>query len=403
MIKIYLMSHGKDRHPKNPLAFGGFIAFSSTPLSLVENAQPPDRGVWASINPTIILIIKLIAVKVVNSAQLLLKTHPHPLSIAEILVRSTKIADYALKNAAGLDRVGAFPRQEFEQIAEAGLLSAPLDRRLGGLGLGIESNVTRDLLQILKQLGHGNLAVGRIFEGHVNALQLVQTFGTQTQIEAYASDARDRHKIFGVWNAEAADGVKIIPLDSGRYRLEGCKTFASGCGYVDRPFVNGALPDGRWQMCIVPMEQVATVSDPSWWQPSGMRATASYKVDFSGVELEASALIGSPGDYYRQPWLSVGVVRFAAVQLGGAEALFDETRKFLQSLGRTQDPYQAERLGKMAIALESGNLWLQGAAAFIDAYAPILPDRRSCPIPKPSSWWLMPTWCDRRSSRFAWR
>ncbi len=320
--------------------------------------------------------------KVVNSAQLLLETHHHPLSLAELLARSTKIADYALENAAKLDQLGAFPSREFEQIAEAGLLSAPLDRRLGGWGLGIESNVTPDLLQILKQFGRGNLAVGRIFEGHVNALQLVQTFGTQAQVKAYASDARDRHKLFGVWNAEAADGLKITPLENGRYRLEGCKTFASGCGYVDRPFVNGALPDGRWQMCIVPMDQVSTVSDPTWWQPSGMRATASYKVDFSGVELEASALIGQPNDYYRQPWLSVGVVRFAAVQLGGAEALFDETRKFLQSLGRTQDPYQAERLGKVAIALESGNLWLRGAAAFITAYAPIFAGSPIVPHPQ---------------------
>ena len=332
----------------------------------------------------IITIIKLskLAVKVVNSAQFLLQTQLHPLSISELLERSTEIADYATKNAAKIDRVGAFPCQEFEQIAEADLLSAPLDRRLGGHGLGIEASVTPELLQILKQFGRGNLAIGRIFEGHVNALQLIQTFGTQAQVEAYASDARDRHKIFGVWNAEAADGVKIIPLENGRYQLEGCKTFASGSGYVDRPFVNGTLPDGRWQMCVVPMDQVTTVSDPTWWQPSGMRATASYKVDFSGVELDASALIGQPNDYYRQPWLSVGVIRFAAVQLGGAEALFDETRRFLQSLGRTQDPYQAERLGKVAIALESGNLWLKGAAEFVAAYAPIFAGSPTVPHPQ---------------------
>ena len=332
----------------------------------------------------IITIIKLskLAVKVVNSAQFLLQTQLHPLSISELLERSTEIADYATKNAAKIDQVGAFPCQEFEQIAEADLLSAPLDRRLGGHGLGIEASVTPELLQILKQFGRGNLAIGRIFEGHVNALQLIQTFGTQAQVEAYASDARDRHKIFGVWNAEAADGVKIIPLENGRYQLEGCKTFASGSGYVDRPFVNGTLPDGRWQMCVVPMDQVTTVSDPTWWQPSGMRATASYKVDFSGVELDASALIGQPNDYYRQPWLSVGVIRFAAVQLGGAEALFDETRRFLQSLGRTQDPYQAERLGKVAIALESGNLWLKGAAEFVAAYAPIFAGSPTVPHPQ---------------------
>jgi alkylation response protein AidB-like acyl-CoA dehydrogenase len=305
--------------------------------------------------------------------QISLDTQPLPkihlnLSLQQVLARAADISDYAAAHASKIDQAGAFPVEEFQQIAIAGLLATPLERSLGGLGLGIEARMTNDLLKLLKIIGRGNLAIGRIYEGHVNALQLIQTFGTPAQIETYAADARDRQKIFGVWNAEAADGVKIIPSADGRYRLEGCKTFASGSGYVDRPFVNGVLPDGRWQMCVVPMDEVATVSDPSWWQPMGMRATASYKVDFSGVELDESALIGQPGDYYRQPWLTAGVVRFAAVQLGGAEALFDETRRFLSGLGRTQDPYQEERLGKMAIALESGQLWLRGAAEVIANY-----------------------------------
>ncbi|GAP98765.1 acyl-CoA dehydrogenase/oxidase domain protein [Leptolyngbya sp. NIES-2104] len=292
-------------------------------------------------------------------------------SIQDALFHAAEISKFASHNAAKIDHVGAFPAEEFKQIAATGLLAVPLDRALGGLGLGIDANTTDELLKLLKIIGRGNLAIGRIYEGHVNAVQLIQTFGTPNQIDRYAADVRDRHKIFGVWNAEDADSLKIIPLDNGNYRLEGCKTFASGSGYVDRPFVNGTLPDGRWQMCIVPMDEVATIADPSWWQPSGMRATASYKVDFTGVELPKTALIGQPNDYYRQPWLTTGVVRFAAVQLGGAEALFDEARQFLHSLERTQDPYQEERFGKMAIALESGNLWLQGAAETIANYAPI--------------------------------
>lgn len=295
----------------------------------------------------------------------------HDSAIAEALVSAAQIADYCAANAAAIDYNGAFPKSEFEKIALAGLLAAPLHRELGGLGLGIEAGVTHELLMLLKQMGRGNLAVGRIYEGHVNALQLIQTFGTKEQIEAYASDARDRHKIFGVWNAEASDGVKVIPLDNGRYQLQGAKTFASGSGYVERPFVNGVLPDGGWQMCIVSMDEVATIADPAWWQPSGMRATASYKVDFSNVELDAKALIGKPGDYYRQPWLTSGVIRFAAVQLGAAEALFDATRQYLRDLGRTNDPHQEARIGKMAIAIESGNLWLRGAAEMLCAYAPV--------------------------------
>lgn len=287
------------------------------------------------------------------------------------MLRANKIADFCAEEAAAIDCNQAFPAREFELIAEAGLLAAPLKAELGGLGLGIDSSLTYELLLLLKQIGRGNLAVGRVYEGHINALQLIQTFGTPAQIEAYASDARDSHKIFGVWNAEAADGVKILPLDNGRYQLQGSKTFASGAGYVDRPFVNGELPDGGWQMCIVPMDEVATVSDPSWWQPSGMRATASYKIDFSGVELEDQALIGQPGDYFRQPWLTTGVIRFAAVQLGGAEALFNATRQYLQDLGRINDPYQAARVGQMTIAIESGHLWLRGAADVVAAYAPV--------------------------------
>ena len=300
---------------------------------------------------------------------------PHELAarqfeLTDLLKKITPVIEFCAANAAKIDRNGAFPVQEFELIAQAGLLTAPLARAWGGLGLGIDASSSSELLMILTQIGRANLAVGRIYEGHVNALQLIQTFGTPMQIETFATAAH-QHKIFGVWNAEAADGVTIMPLGNGKYRLEGAKTFATGCGYVDRPFIGAALPNGAWQLCIVPMDEVATVRDPSWWQPAGMRATASCKVDFTGVILDESALIGHPGDYYRQPWLTAGVVRFAAVQLGGATALFEGTRAFLQSINRTKDPYQEERLGKMAIGIESGQLWLKGAAIQLEHYHPI--------------------------------
>lgn len=290
-----------------------------------------------------------------------------------LLATAVEISNEAALEAPLVDRIGGFPKKAFRDLAEAGFLVAPLASDLGGSGWGFESSQTALVLQILKQIGRGNLSLGRVYEGHVNGLQLVQTFGTREQISAFAADARSG-KSFGVWNAESADGVKLHLLENGRYRIEGSKTFCSGCGYVERPFVNGALPDGTWQMCIVPMEKVKVDVDPSWWQPPGMRASASYKVDFSGVEIGPEKIISAPGDYFRQPWLTGGVVRFAAVQLGGAEALFDATRKFLQDMGRINHPHQQARLGKMAIALEQGNLWLQGAATQIEQYSDVFGD-----------------------------
>jgi alkylation response protein AidB-like acyl-CoA dehydrogenase len=307
------------------------------------------------------------------------------LNLADLLQQTVEIASFCAQNAAQIDRHGADPARELESIASAGLLTAPLASNFGGLGLGIETSSIGELLEILQAIGRANLAVGRIYEGHVNGLQLLQTFGTPTQIAKYARDVRDRHKIFGVWNAEADDGVKILPLGDGKYRLEGAKTFATGCGCVDRPFVGGTLPDGQWQLCIVAMDEVTTAIDSDWWQPAGMRATASYKVDFTGAILDQTELIGQPGDYYRQPWLTAGVVRFAAVQLGGAEALFAAARQFLQSIDRTKDPYQEARFGTMAIGIESGQLWLQGAAAQLQQYHSIFAGDPALPSPRAQS------------------
>jgi len=42
--------------------------------------------------------------------------------------------------------------------------------------------------------------------------------------------------------------------------------------------------------------------------------------------------------------------------------VLDETRRFLRRLGRTDDPYQRQRLGEMLTLHETGQRWLRGAA-----------------------------------------
>ena len=264
--------------------------------------------------------------------------------------------------AAATDVEGGFPTQEFEWLHAAGLLTAALPAALGGAGLHTPA-ATLPLLRVLQHVGHGNLAVGRVYEGHANALLLIQQLATAEQVAHYAADAR-AGRLFGVWNTEnPADGVHLEALPNGRYRLRGAKTFASGAGHLARPLITGALPDGQgWQLFVLPADAQPPALDRSFWQPLGMRATASFRADLTGLEIGPDDLIGPPNAYYQQPAFSGGAIRFAAVQLGGAEAVFDETVDFLRGLGRTDDPYQRQRLGEMAILLESGRQWLRGAA-----------------------------------------
>jgi alkylation response protein AidB-like acyl-CoA dehydrogenase len=285
---------------------------------------------------------------------------------SDMLAGVSMLVEQLQATAPDLDRVEAVPVRETQLIAAAGLLGAPVPRSHGGLGLGTDVQQSHRLLALLSELGRGNLSLGRLYEGHVNAIQLIATFGTHAQLADAATDTRVAHQLFGVWNTEAADGVTITPVGAGRYRLAGAKTFASGAGVVGRAIVTGRLPDGGWQMCLVPMDEAATTADPSWWRPLGMYASASFKVDFTGVKIEQDVLLGPPDAYQRQPWLSAGAIRFAAVQLGGAEALVDAARAELRSLGRDGDPHQRARFGQMVIAIESGRLWLRGAAPHID-------------------------------------
>jgi alkylation response protein AidB-like acyl-CoA dehydrogenase len=97
-----------------------------------------------------------------------------------------------------------------------------------------------------------------------------------------------------------------------------------------------------------------------------MEATDSYTVQFDGIALAPDALIGRPGDYYAEPTFTSGGMRFSAVQLGAAQALFNATVDFLRGQGRGNDPFQLQRLGQLAVLMESADQWLARASEWLE-------------------------------------
>lgn len=272
------------------------------------------------------------------------------------------------KFAALSDREGSFPEREFELLRNAGLLQMPLVKD----PIRFELFQTRRLLEILKMIGSASLPAGRIYEGHVNALQLIDLFGSQSQKDFYFGEVFKNQSLFGVWNTQDGDGVKIREAGNGQYRLEGAKNFCSGAGWIQWPLITGELilkSGNGWQMCVVPADKMKDVLvDSSYWKPLGMRGSVSYKMDFSGIVLDQKDLIGPPDAYYRQPYFSGGAIRFAAVQLGAAEAILEETHQFLKEHNRADDPFQKVRTAEIACLVETGNLWIDRAAAMSDAW-----------------------------------
>jgi alkylation response protein AidB-like acyl-CoA dehydrogenase len=263
-----------------------------------------------------------------------------------------EVADQAFARAGGYDEDGAYPLADVAALAERGLLTATLPREHGGGG-------PLTLSELLREVGAGSLPLGRLFEGHVNALALVIRYGDEEQARLVADEAHSG-KLLGVWNTDDEQGLRLL-ADSGGYWLQGRKVLASGAGFIARPLVTATDETGR-RLMVIPHLRPGQRSDLSSWTAHGMRASATGAVDFSGVPVQASEIVGGDGDYERQPAFSGGAWRFLAVHLGGMERLFDLLREHLRRTERGGDPHQAARLGRAAIATETARLWVEHAA-----------------------------------------
>ena len=266
-----------------------------------------------------------------------------------------------------------FPLVEFSDLAACGALSAPLPVSEGGLGFGIDRTQSQALLRLLSEIGRANQVIGRIFEGHVNALLLIARYGTPEQVHRMAQDVLRHNRIFGVWNTGPARQPAVTREADGTLAFKGGKTFASGAGQIQRAIVTGLLNGGEWQMFILPLDEIDYLIDLDSWHPMGMEASDSFTVDFTGVSLPSDAALGQPDDYYVEPMFTAGAFRFAAVHLGGAEALVEFCRNYLRELNYQGDPHQLHRMGQLTVLIESGRQWMARAAQWMAA-------DDSCPV-----------------------
>ncbi len=212
------------------------------------------------------------------------------------------------------------------------------------------------LLRLLHGVGRRDLPLGRLFEGHVDALQIVSRYGGAEQADAAASAAR-AGAAFGVWNADLPDD----PLRIERGGLCGGKSFASGAGLLGHALVTVDAAGGR-QLLLLDLARTPPLIDRSWWKTIGMRRSETHIVRWAGAPVGAAERIGAPGDYVRDPWFTGGALRFAAVQAGGTAALVDRVRDHLVAAGRAADPHQAGRLADLHAAAQASAGAVRAAA-----------------------------------------
>jgi alkylation response protein AidB-like acyl-CoA dehydrogenase len=276
-----------------------------------------------------------------------------------LLARLRAIRSAVEGRAAELDEIGGgLPEADVALLATKGLLAAPLPTTFGGAGWGTEPDGCEGAFEALRLVGRTSLPLGRLYEGHMNALRLVMVYGTRTQQEVAADDAR-AGCLFGVWNTEGSSVSLRVEEDI----LRGGKILCSGAGLVERALVTARhRGQGPQQMLVVPLPRGTERASLAEWTPQGMRASATGSIDLDGIRVTPDMLLGEPDVYFRQPDFSAGAWRFLAVQLGGIEAVAEALRAHLLRTGRGENPHQAARFGAVLTAVETARLWVHRAA-----------------------------------------
>ncbi len=253
---------------------------------------------------------------------------------------------------------GAFPLEGVRELHAAGLLIAPFSSTLGGSDLAVGQPAR--LMAVLGAVGRGDLALGRLYEGHVNAIALAIRYGSPANLGRLLDEAA-AGRIGGVWMA--GEPLRLV-RDGSRLVLAGRKILCSGCGHIQRPLV-AAEHDGLSVMLLPHVPQPER-TDVRGWTVRGMRGSATGTVDFDGIVVEPQDLLGAPGDYLRSPYFRGGAWRVLAVQLGGLEAVFDLYKEQLCHSPHRDNPVQLARFGKAAIAVETARLWVARAGALAE-------------------------------------
>ncbi|GLS23004.1 hypothetical protein GCM10007874_60240 [Labrys miyagiensis] len=271
--------------------------------------------------------------------------------------RLTSFADLCEDKAAEADEHSRVHSDIAAALSTLGILTAPLPWQAGGAGLAEASNWSK-LLDALRTIGAADLSIGRLFEGHANAIDLVRRYGTDSQFQTLAH-AIGNGAMTGVWGADGKNPLQLSKVSDG-WLLQGGKILASGIGLVIKPLVTAGSEEGQRliMLTLEPRER----ADLSSWTPLGMQSSATGSVDLTGMVVSEACLIGKPGDFTRQPYFSGGAWRFCAVHLGGMQRLVDLYREQLLLRRRGDDPYQLQRVVACVAAAGTAAFWIRAAA-----------------------------------------
>jgi alkylation response protein AidB-like acyl-CoA dehydrogenase len=225
-------------------------------------------------------------------------------------------------------------------------------------------------LELVRRVARADGSVGRIFDGHLNAVERLLVQAPVQLRERELAAVRAGRLRAGVWGGDPRPGegppASVITA-AGEAVLRGVKTFCSGAGGLDRALVlardrGGGPPLAVW----VDLRDHAHVEvDQDWYRAQGLRASVSHRVVFHDAPIVAR--FGAPGALGEQPWFARDALRTASTWAGMADAAVEATLAELsQRPGR--GPVEGLATGRVLTAQRTISLWIEAGAEAMDSH-----------------------------------
>ncbi|MFG1605786.1 acyl-CoA dehydrogenase family protein [Actinoplanes sp. NPDC049265] len=297
-----------------------------------------------------------------------------------MIEEARRLAPRFAARAAGHDRDGSFPTDDFADLRRSGLFGLMAPVRLGGSGAGFGAYAA-----IAYELARGNGATALIFNMHASVTgalagvtdELADALG----LPAEALTARDdylRAAAEGRWYAvamsERGAGSRLSQLTTsyqkvdGGYRIVGSKTFCSGAGHAGGYLVAARSTEDPTQVSqfIVPPGDGVRVEQT--WDALGMRATGSHDLHLD-VTVPTGALLGGVEGLalvvaqLAPQWM---VASYAAVYVGVARAAVDAAVEHVNRRELGHLPAVRARIGRADAQVAAAHLAVMEAAGRVD-------------------------------------
>jgi hypothetical protein len=262
--------------------------------------------------------------------------------------------------AAALDAEPAFPARAFAILGEAGALSATIG------SIRAEASV-RPEWDLVRDAATADASVGRILDGHLNAIERLEVAAPPELREAELAKLAGGERVLGVWGADPGPGegspARIADTAAGAV-LRGAKTFCSGAGGVDAALVMVGADDGSAPRLVLVECDERVEIDRGWYRAAGLRASESHRVLFHDAPVVA--ILGDPGELAREPWFSRDAMRTAASWAGMADAAAEAALAELAAR-RAGEPLSQLAAGRIEASRAAIDAWLAHTAAAVDA------------------------------------